>query len=326
MKKSALSVAAAVTLAAIGPVAISDPAHAATLVDDGTNKVDLHGRLRLGWINDDGNNRIDNISSRFGFRFNHKASDNLSVFANTEFRFKADERNSNAMEVRNTFIGVDLNRIGRIYAGNFDSIYYQQVSSLLDIMENNGSSIYRALNSGGQRARGDSIAFDSASFGGLRFGVSVKQQPEEETGGVVTQEEATSFMAYAGFKAGGLNLAVAFDQANEDMKDGSEDSLIGLRADYAITPALRAGALYETQGDMTHIGAMASFNYGKGAIYGTVSQMDFDGDASDTQYVLGANYRFSRPMYVFAEYASSTDAEVGAIDRNIITVGARYNF
>src|SRR5690625_3250841 len=318
MKKTAITVAVATVISGFGMTAGS--AQAAPIFENDNTRVDLHGRLRMGLVNDDGDNEIKNLSSRFGSRSNHKVSNELSVFANTEFRFNGDEVNSNAMTVRNTFFGVERSGIGRIYFGNFDSIYYQQVSSLLDIVENTG---YRALNSGGQRARGDSIAFDSASFGGLRFGVSLKLQPEDET---VNQDEAVNAMGYVGYATGPLNVALAVDQANEDFVDGSDDTLIGLAADYKLTSAFTFGGLLESQGDLTHAGITGAYNYGKGRIYGSLSHLDDDGDASDTQYVLGVNYRFSQPMYVFAEYVDSTEAEVGAVDRSIVTVGARYNF
>ncbi|MEX0870599.1 MAG: porin [Aquisalimonadaceae bacterium] len=323
MKKSALTVAAAVAMTS-GLAITGGSAQAAPVYNQDNTRVDLHGRLRMGLVNTDGDSSYENLSSRFGFRLNHEVDQNMSVFANTEFRFNSDEVNRDPMQIRNTFLGVDFKGIGRVYGGNFDSIYYQQITSLTDNMENN--SVFRALNTGGQRGRGDTIAFDSADFNGVRFGMSAKLQPEDEGAG---QEEAWSMMAYLGYSVGELNLAVGYDQANEDFTDGAEDALIGVRADYNFLPNFNVGAYAEQQGDLNHYAAGAKYRYGMGDLYATLSHLDNDGE-TDNIYTLGVNYKFSRPMYVFAEYASGSTDKTGFgfadEEKPVITLGARYNF
>lgn len=327
MNKTALSVAAAIAMTS-GLAMTAGNANAANLYDADGTVVDLHGRLRMGIINVDGDSDFENLGSRFGFRGTHLVNQNLSVFANTEFRFDAAESNREPMQIRNSYFGANFADIGRVTAGNFDAIYFQQVSSVTDIPENAG---YRALNSGGARARGKTVAFDSADFGGLRFGVSAKLQAvgAENYEDEIQDSSAVSTQAYLGYTMGDLNLAVGFDQANEDFEDGSEDSLVGFRADYNLLPNLNVGALVETQGDLQNIGLAAVYGYGMGNVYAIASQLDNDGD-SDTQYAAGVNYKFSQKMYTFAEYAtaSGNDSGRGLEDdqKPIMTVGARYNF
>ncbi len=121
MKRSVLATAVAVVIAPLAAVAAGN-ALAATVFESEDTRVDLHGHQRLAIVSTDGDNDFRNLSSRFGFRFNHVVDPRLSVYANTEFRFEGSEVNSDAMTVRNTFFGVNFPDIGRITAGNFDSI------------------------------------------------------------------------------------------------------------------------------------------------------------------------------------------------------------
>jgi opacity protein-like surface antigen len=51
-----------------------------------------------------------------------------------------------------------------------------------------------------------------------------------------------------------------------------------------------------------------------------------DMNLSDVQYVAGGSYRLSDPMFVYLEYASSTDREINAIDKDWWALGVRYDF
>jgi len=300
--------AASATLLAL---AAPSTAQAVPIFQSDDTRVDLHGRLRLGLVSDDGNAEFANIGSRFGFRGTHTVDGGYSVFYNTEFRFDGSEVNRDAMQIRNTFFGVDVDGLGRFRAGNFDSLYYEAISSLSDLPENAG---FRALNAGGQRARGNTLAFESALGGAVRFGLSAKLQSESDD-----RKEAISTQAYLGYAQSGLNLAIAYDQANSDFTDGADDALIGVRADYRVTKDLLLGAYYEDQGDTSHVAAAVRYGYGSGNLYATVSRLDPAAGESTTVYTAGVSYRFSQPMYVFAELADG--------DRDgVVTVGARYNF
>jgi predicted porin len=257
------------------------PAQAVPIFQSDDTRVDLHGRLRLGLVSDDGKTDFTNIGSRFGFRGTHTVDDGFSVFFNTEFRFDGSEVNRDAMQIRNTFFGVSVDGVGRFRAGNFDSLYYDAISSLSDLPENAG---FRALNSGGQRARGNTLAFESALGGPVRFGFSAKWQSEGEE-----RDEALSTQAYLGYSQSGLNLAIAFDQANSDFTDGADDALIGIRADYRFTPGLLIGAYYEDQGSTSHVAAAVRYGYGSGNLYATVSRLDPAAADSSNVYTAGVS-------------------------------------
>lgn len=157
------------------------------------------------------------------------------------------------------------------------------------------------------------MAYDSADFGGVRFGASVKWQNEDDD-----VKEATNAVAYVGFSQGPVSVTVAYDQANSDFVDGAEDSLMGARVDFDVSDDLMVGAYYEDQGDNTHIAGAIVFDYGAGDLFATVSNLD-DGSDDTTDFTAGMSYRISGPLSVFVEgLAGDSDS--------VFTVGARYNF
>lgn len=308
MKKTALTAAAAVIVGS--GVMFAAPADAARIFESDDTRIDLHGRLRMGVEVNEDTTDFKNLSSRFGFRGTHTVNSDVTAFVNTEFRYDGAKVNSDAMTVRNTFLGARFSDVGSVRIGNFDSMFYQQIGSLTDLPNNTG---FRALNSGGQRARGNTVAYDSADFGGVRFGASLKWQNEDED-----VKEATNAVAYVGFSQGPVSVTVAYDQANSDFTDGADDSLMGARIDFDVSDDLMVGAFFEDQGDNTHIAGAIVFDYGAGDLFATVSNLD-NGTDETTNFTAGVSYRISGPLSVFAEGLAG-DAD------SVFTVGARYNF
>jgi predicted porin len=319
MKKTLIASAVVATLGAAS-------AQAATIAETDTTKLDMYGRINLILENDDGNNAIKNNSSRIGFKASDQINDDMKAFARAEFRFAADERHKGGAgdeifnDLRNTYAGLE-GGFGKLTVGNFDSIYYQATSSVLDVMENTG---YRALNSGSENARGDTIAFETTDLGGMQFGISAKHAPEDTTAGT---DEAFGLQAYGQFSAGdNLSLAVAFDQNIEELDGGADsDPIIGAQATYSMD-ALTASALVESSGDFMHLGASAGYSYGSGDIYGLVSMVD-DGNESGMDMAVGANYKFSKSLRTYGEYAMGNDKDSLSLgDKSVMTLGLRYDW
>ena len=312
MKKTALTTAAAV-LVGSGLFLAAPPSDAARIFESEDTRVDLHGRLRLGVEGGDGSTEFKNFGSRLGFRGDHTVDESLTVFVNTEFRFDGAIRNSDGFsDVRNTFLGADFTDVGRVRVGNFDSLFFDQIGSLIDVAENDAP--VRAIVGGGTRARGNTVAFDSADINGFRFGASAKWQNEDEDEG---EEEAINPVAYVGFSQGPFNAALAYDQNDSDFP-GGDDSAIGVRADFDVSNEINIGALYEDQGDQSHFGGVITYDYGSGSLFAIVSDLD-TGSSSDTNSAAGVSHSVSGPMSVFAELAEVDSETIG-------TVGARYNF
>lgn len=336
MKKTALSTAAAIA-AASGLFLAAGNANAATVYEDADTEFRISGFLRMALEAGDDENNITGGGSRVRFQVTEQVDPSLSVFANAEFRFDASERQSGASidedeagelvltggdvfnDRRNTFFGADFTDIGKVTVGNFDSIYFQQVSSVTDVPQRAG---YRALAAGGSGGLGDAVSFDSAEFGGLRFGAMAQHASVDES-------DETNLQAYAGYTMGDLNVAVGYHEASEELGYTGE-SVIGVRADYNVLPVLNVGVLFENDSDRNHIGLSAVFDYGMGDLYAIASRFDVDDDNvddSDLQWAVGANYKFSDPMFVFVEYADNSDEDLGlGMDGSQLSVGARYNF
>ncbi|MGM0824943.1 MAG: porin [Pseudomonadota bacterium] len=157
-----------------------------------------------------------------------------------------------------------------------------------------------------------------------------------------------------------------YDGAQEFGQGGpkrfSED-LWGVVAQYGFTDTLSGRISYQEVGDVTAsqdeietattndageqlpfygidnlVGIGATYEYGMGEIYGDYYHVEMIDERVDDQnrWVVGANYRFSEPMYVFAEAYqedSATDADDSLSenfrnldDEVLYTVGVRYDF
>lgn len=308
------------TLALVAGLGFSGTIQAFNVYEDGETYFDLYGRIHLTLNNDDGNDYISEEGSRLGFKAGHRINPKLEGFIRAEFRFTANDRDEarpNVIDdIRNTYVGLRFEDVGAVKVGNFDSIYYQNIPKVINVRN---TVDWRALAKGGDRARGNSISFESQSFDGFSLGVAGKLDPEDEDAG---EEETLNLMGYVAYETGPVRFAAGYDEA-----EGDDDALLGASVTYKISPQLSVGALFEEQGDIRHYGIAPVFSYSEGKIYGNVSYMEnSDMNLSDVQYVAGGSYRLSDPMFVYLEYASSTDREINAIDKDWWALGVRYDF
>ena len=310
------------------------PAQAVTLYDDNDTKVDLYSRLYVFYAND-GEGRISGNDSRVGLRASTRVHDNLSVFARAEFRYDASQRARGGIDIerdeqdditnvdsdsvfndrRNTYVGLK-GGWGQLMAGNFDSVYYQSVSHLLDLYEHEG---FVALGNGSTASREDSVAYSSPNLHGFQLHGQVRHY-EEEHEDTVSGDEEFVFQVAGTYTLHALTLGLGAVIENEDA--GFDETLFGFSAEYKITEALSAMLMLEHLKDAGeedyHAAIGAAYNYGQGDLYASVGQ---DPD-EETYFSVGANYKFSKPMRVFAEYCNGE----GINPDDVITVGFRYDF
>lgn len=352
MKKTLLASAIATSL-----LAAASAQAAVTVFENESTKIENYGRLDLMLTNHDSVRDIEDGGTRIGFRASNKINENLTAFARVEFRFDGSERNrigrvttkdddvgaggedvltsakgDGELDIRNTYVGL-RGSWGSLTVGNFDSIYKIAVSDALDLPENAG---YRALVDAGTHARGDTLAFESADLGGFNFGVAVQNYSEGESGD--SEINLQGYVQFTGIN--NLTLALGFDQNNEDAdpvitskptatKDEA-DAIIGFSATYELND-LMATLVYETAGDLSHIGLGLSYDYGSGDIYGLASMLD-DGDVDGTDFMVGANYKFSRAFRIYGEYAVGEKDEIAEAlgsdlnDDGLLTLGMRYDW
>lgn len=290
------------------------PAKAVTLYDDNDTKIDLYSRLYVFYAND-GEGGISGNDSRVGLRASTRVHDNLSVFARAEFRYDASQRDRQNVfnDRRNTYVGLK-GGWGQLMTGNFDSVYYQSVSHLLDLYEHEG---FVALGNGSTASRADSVAYSSPNLHGFQLHGQVRHYEEDDT---VSGDEEFVFQVAGTYTIHALTLGLGAVIENEDA--GFDETLFGFSAEYKITEAISAMLMLEHLKDAGeedyHAAIGAAYNYGQGDLYASVGQ---DPD-EETYFSVGANYKFSKPMRVFAEYCNGDNINPD----DVITVGFRYDF
>jgi len=374
MKKTLLATAIAGTMAASGAQAATVYDQDGTSLDlygRLAYAVQTGGPEGAEDTKSDGSEFVD-LGSRFGFIANHEVTRDLSTFARMEFRGKADARNSEGFDtIRNTYVGAKSDSWGAVQVGNFDSIMYQNVTVIQDVPESDGAT---NIDFGNVAAHGDQIQYSSPMMEGFQAKVAVKHLSGNGEKVDGDNGSTTSWHAGVSYEWEDLYLGAAYNQAKQTdadegasydgqgAKDYSED-LWGVVAQYAFTDTFSARISYQEAGDVTAsqddieatsvnddgdfvasgeidnlVGIGATYEYGMGEIYGDYYHVEMIDDRNDDQnrWVLGANYRFSEPMYVFAEAyqedsSTSSDDSITENFRNLddevqYTVGVRYDF
>ncbi|MDA3898927.1 MAG: porin [Spirochaetes bacterium] len=298
--------------------------------------VDLYSRLYMMYeYNEQGT--FSGNNSRFGLQTKSSVNNDLSVFARAEFRYDASQREKETVfnDLRNTYIGIDSS-FGKVTVGNFDSIYYQAVSSKFDIYDN--SVAYVVMADGSASSRADSIAYSTPDLMGVKLHGQIRHYGESTT---VSGDEKLMFQGGATFSMDALSVGaaalIADDEAEavfseETDADGNtatvatakySENIYGFSSSYIIfdTLTLRGMVEYKKDAGKSDLHAVMGlgYDYGMGDAYATLGQ-DWQ---EEIYYVLGANLKFSKPMRAFAEFASG---EVFNPDNAVVTVGLRYDF
>src|SRR5690554_2902532 len=232
-----------IATAVVGALSTSAVAQAATVYDQDGTKVDIYGRINY-MITSGGNqdlspgadktsgSEFQNNGSRFGFRASHELNSDLSAFARMGFRFDADERNNDGIkDIRNSYLGLKSQQLGTLTIGNFDSVYFEAVSSLFDVYENDG---FISLDSGSTSSRGDTVAYASPAFNGLQGHVQVKHiSGNDAPVGARDNSSTTSTAAAVTYSWEDLYLAAGYNQSKEDRKSTRLNSS-HVRISYAV--------------------------------------------------------------------------------------------
>jgi predicted porin len=295
-------------------------AQAVNLVETEDSKVDMYGRLVLQIQNTDETSEIEDNGSRIGFKINHAINDDLSTYGRVEFRFNADERqradDGVFDDLRNTYIGLKGD-FGDVRVVNFDTVYYELVSAVFDVPEDNG---YVTLDGGSTKGRGDAIAYLKTA-GPLDIAVQATHQPEDPDAG---QDEELNLMGAVRYNMDAVAIGLGINQCKSCV-GGEDEAIIGASVTVKTSDAVSVYGLGETQKDNKNVYALgASYGYGKGDVYTQAALEDFDDTNADEliSYMIGGNYDLNEKTYLFAElYDDDSDG-----DNYSVTLGARLNF
>lgn len=350
MKKTLLATAI------VGALGASAAAQAATVYDQDGTKLDIYGRIALGIegggpeFNGNGD-KIDNgeefsnIGSRIGLRMSHEVTRDLTAFGRAEFRFDADERNSDGFkDVRHTYLGLKSDQYGTFQAGNFDSFYLQFVSDPFDAYIEEGLEFV----GGGKQSEGDSIGYYTPDLNGFTVFLQAKHysaRNDLDASGTSSDVAAQGGVRYA---QGPLTIGLGFvddvrhEDAGNTFDGGNDEMLYGLVGSYDITDQFSARLGYEGRennsdenigGGYDTVGVGGTFTTGPWAFNLDYYNIERDDDDNSNAWAAGAYYNVSSNFDVFAELydgdAPSVDSGTtfGDLTDDVYWVtGARYHF
>lgn len=312
-------------------IAVAGSAQAnVTIFENDTTEVYNYGRIQLHLENQDGDNSIENGFSRLGFGGSTQLTNGLTGFGNVEFRFDPTEENTNPKQVRNSYVGVQGD-FGKVTFGNFDSVIYTNVSSVADIAYGSGTA-FTFVNGGGVNGQGNAVAFETNDLDGFTAGIGVQHTADDGNG----QDEEFNVQLWAKYQINpDLSVAFGFDQNNEDGAGAFSDGepIIAANVVFSGIENTVVGGLFETtevnDEQLIHLGALGSYNYGQGNVYGIVSFLDWDsGEENGVQFMAGADHHLSDNFLVFGEVAVFANEDVPVAgadnDQTNIAVGARF--
>ncbi|WP_404298423.1 porin [Halomonas sp.] len=332
MKKTLLATAIAGAIAATGMMATT--AQAATVYDQDGTKLDLYGRLAIA-VEGGGNEDVDglpktngtefvNMGSRFGLRGSQQVNSDLSAYGRIEFRFNGDERNSDNLTVRNSYLGVKSNQYGSLQAGNFDNFYLNTVSAPFDVYINKGFEL-----SGYHNGQGDSLGYISPNLEGFQVYLMGRHYTGNGTiaGSAGSNSSEIETAGGAVYEVDALRLGLGYSEVSDDkVVGGSGETIFGASAVYAFTPAFAARLAYETQDDNEDkVGLGATYSMDAWKVYADYYYVSANGDNKDILNAVGADttrhawaagttYNVSSNFQLFAEVYESDQTRLLAAE------------
>ena len=198
--------------------ALAAPAMAITLVDDGTNKLSVGGRIGFKAQTEKSSN-FDNDSSRINFAFESKLTDTLTGYAKTEWSFKGqdkydDNEKEDLLSNRLGLIGVKHETFGAVQIGKQWSVY-SSIANWTDEMPvggGNAMGMYEGY-SGDGGVNGTGRADDAISyrFSMNGFNLGLQYQAEEQSG-TVSNTDANRYETNRTWKRdSGAQIALSYD-------------------------------------------------------------------------------------------------------------------
>lgn len=350
MKKTLLATAIA------GALGVSAAAQAATIYDQDGTRLDLYGRIALGFsgggdkVDEDGvktgGSEFRDVYSRFGLRGSQQITSDLTAFGNFELRPRLDEVNRDGQQVRNSYLGLRSNQYGTVQAGNFDSFYLDAVSAPFDVYIDRGLE----FTDGSHQARGDSIGYISPNLEGFQVYLMGKHYTGNgrEAGSEGSNSSKWNVAGGATYEVDALRLGLGFAEDIE-RSGGYGENVYGGTVAYEFVPGFSGRLGYEYQkNNQDVIGVGMSYAYDAWSFNLDYYHISLDGDRKDAAnaqdhstsrdaWAAGAYYQVSRNFDVFAEVHEADQASIGlgsgfgsdvrdVRDNVYWLTGARYHF
>jgi hypothetical protein len=292
-------------------------AHALELHSSETSSVALDGELFIYYENTN-SGRILGDGSSIAFNAASTLESGLTITGNVSFEFEADAANTTAIEIVDSYVDF-AGSFGSLTIGNFDGVYYQAVSSVMDLYQVYG---YLALNDGGIGSLGDSVAYTSTDMNGFKFMLQAKHYEDTIT---VSGDEEWVMQAAMTYTLDNMTFALGAVDNNADAGKSGE-ALIGFSMTYAMDD-LTLMLLVENEKNVgvedLHLALGASYDFGKGAVYGSIGNEPL----LDESYLsMGVTYVMADALSLFAEVSNGDIFGLVAGDDTAITLGMSFTF
>lgn len=262
-------------LAAVVASVISSQAMAIVVLDDGTNKFTINGRVgaRFQYEKKDGENNTQqkDDGSRFGFIFESKLNEDFTAFARTEWGFNAlrvpgIENDDAFLWNRLGYAGVQHSEYGALSAGKQYGALYN-VASWTDMFATEGGSALGIYGTQGElngTARSENVAYNLSTHG-LNVHVSFQNGRGKVNHGYMERTRDYSYGLAASYDLPiGLSVGAAWNQA-KFVESDKDDAKI-----YNISVKYDQGPLY------------AAFGFTQMKNHGTLNGSAIDADTGDT--------------------------------------------
>lgn len=162
-------------LAAVVASVMAGQAMAATVVDNGTDKVTIGGHVGMRYVDQtDGKSTGD--SSRINFGFEHKLTEATTAFAKAEWGFDVTDTDGDVFSNRLGYLGAKNDQFGSISYGKQWSTYYT-VAGWTDVLATTGGDTIGTYSSVGD-ALGTARADDAIQYNHSIMGLNISAQAQ----------------------------------------------------------------------------------------------------------------------------------------------------
>jgi predicted porin len=315
--KVSKSLIASAALLAIAPLA------QAQVKSDGLLEIYGRASFSVDQLDDGASYKRNNLSSnasRLGFK-GSKPIGNLTGIWQIEQEIQINLNNAtgdtnNRLASRDTFAGLQGN-FGTVRAGKFDTpfktarepfnLFGDQLGDMRNLTRVGEAKFDERLN--------NMLEYQSPVMNGFQAKVAYSFHSgtsATNSGAVEKKEDATS--ASLGYKAGGLEAALAFETYGADTATTGKREATRASISYKLTPELRLMGFYQTDDTMNGSTPLGADVTGLGLEYMITPTVALKGHYMDrkakaansdaSMYTLGAEYRYDKALRFYASYAS----------------------
>ena len=277
----------------------------------------IYGSVEVAYTNTDTNgastNGVGDNGSTLGFTHSHMISEGVTGFMKAEFGFAADETTAGINGSDEIYVGVK---------GDFGSVQYGVDDTVIEWTDVVDTS--EAVGIQGEIASDsevENVQYVSPEIAeGLIIGVTIPVESQSDfAGGIAAKYSMDNLEVAAAYSMGRDNSGAA--------NTGGAEDTVSISAVYSMDDVTVMGQ-YETQKDTAdYIGVQGMYAMGVNQFALGYGMKANDGGTDETTIALQALHNVSDHMYVYLEYATTTDADnTPGKDVDQLAIGATYGF